>query len=99
VYSVRELDPLDPDRSRPVRGHKGARLNIDEVFSDTLETGRLWDLDTAGYNFRHEVRPNHSGSFPQSGARYEIRYAFLLRNYREPVIIRFHVRINRNDRR
>ncbi len=99
VYCMRELDPCNPARSRAVRGHKAVRLDVDEVLRETLETGRLWDLDTVGYNFRHEIRPNRSGSFPKAGAQYEIRYAFLPRNHREPVIIRFHVRINRNDRR
>jgi hypothetical protein len=92
TYSIREIDPRDSDRRENVAGHIDEPLDVDDVFSDSLETGGLWDEDVVGYNFRHEIRADGSCAFPKPGAHYEIRYLFRPNDCGGPVMIRFHVR-------
>lgn len=90
--SILELDPRRELRGTVVPGHDRVPLDLDDVFLDSLELGRLWDVDTVGYNFRHEIRANAGGSFPRPGALYEIRY--LLTPMQGPAtILRFRIRI------
>ncbi len=97
-YSIREIDPCDSERREDVAGHVDVPLEVDRVFSDELQTGGLWDVDRAGYNFRHEMGGGHGGTFPKPGRRYEIRYELLFRE-RGAAAILFHVRFNPNERR
>ncbi len=90
-YSILETGSRSK-RARVVAGHDCRRLDVDEVFGDSLTCDASWDLDVAGYNFRHEIHANPDASFPKADARYEVRYLFLPKSS-EPVIIRFHLRI------
>jgi hypothetical protein len=92
TYSIREIDLRDSERRSDVAGHIDAALDVDEVFSDSLQTGGLWDEDVVGYNFRHEIGAAGRGRFPKPGARYEIRYLFQPKSCGGPMIIQFHVR-------
>jgi len=92
TYSVREIDLRDSERRENVPGHTSVPLDVDEVFLDSLETGGLWDVDVAGYNFRHEIWAGMSRAFPKPGARYEIRYVFRPKDFGGPVIILFRAR-------
>jgi hypothetical protein len=91
-YSIREIDLRDSDKRKNVNGHVDVPLAVDEVFLDTLETGGLWDVDVAGYNFRHEIRATGRRAFPKPGARYEVSYVFRPNDCWGPVTIRFYVR-------
>jgi hypothetical protein len=91
-YSIYQIGAHARVEPIVMAGYRGIALNVDEVFFDSLETGQLWDLDLVGYNFRHEVHLGENASFPTPGARYEIRYAFLLADSSAPVEVRFYVR-------
>ena len=91
-YSMDELRPHDAPRRKQALKSNYTRLNVDEVFFDSLECGRLWTVDVAGYNFRHEIHASPDGAFPKLGRLYEIRYAFIPK-IGAATIIRFHVRI------
>jgi hypothetical protein len=91
-FSIREIDPVDPMVRHDVAGFVRVRLRVGDVFLDRLETGRLWRLDVAGYNFRHVIRARRDNTFPKRGARYEIRYRMWPIDCAEPESIRFHVR-------
>jgi hypothetical protein len=93
-YSIYELDRRDPDKLSVVPGHDHVPLDVDDVFLDTLESNGLWNVDVAGYNFRHEIYATEDESFPKPGARYEIRYMFIPK-FGEPMFVRFHVRVIR----
>jgi hypothetical protein len=93
TYSIREIDPRYPDKCESVSGHIDVPLEVDRVLSDSLKTGGLWDVDAAGYNFRHEIRATRTCTFPKPGVRYEIRYLFQPNDCGGPVIIRFLMRL------
>ncbi len=91
-YSIYEVDRCDPDERTVVGGHDCVALDVDEVLLDALETGGLWEVDVAGYNFCHQILANPDGSFPRLGAEYEIRYVFIP-EFGDSVIVRFFVRL------
>lgn len=91
-YSIYELDRRDPEELSVVVGHDRVPLDVDEVFLDGLEAGGLWNVDVAGYNFRHEIYATEDESFPKRGARYEIRYMFIPK-FGDPMFVRFYVRV------
>jgi len=91
-YSIYELDRGKPEKFEVVAGHDCVPLDVDDVFLDSLESGGLWSVDVAGYNFRHEIQASQDESFPKAGARYEIRYLFIPK-FGDPAIVRFHVRL------
>ncbi len=91
-YSIYELDERDPGTLHIVAEHDRVPLEVDDVFLDSLQSGEAWDVDVAGYNFRHEIHATEDKSFPKHGSRYEIRYMFIP-NFGDPMFIRFHVRV------
>jgi len=92
-YTICELDRRRPQRIKVVPGHDRVPLEVDEVFSDVLEAGD-WNLDVAGYNFRHEIHATSDQSFPKPDARYELRYLFIPK-FGEPALVNFEVRMVR----
>ena len=98
AYAIFEVDAENGECGRAVRGHDGTYLNVDAVFRDSLACDDAWNIDVSGYNFRHEIRANADGTFPRRRSRYEIRYLSVPK-LGEPIVIRFSVRINSDDRR
>jgi hypothetical protein len=91
-YSIVELADRDWSQAIAVPNHQAVRLDVDQVFCDSLEIGGLWEVDLAGYNFRHEINASRGEPFPKPGATYEIRYALLPIDRDEVEIINFRVK-------
>jgi hypothetical protein len=95
AYSILELADRDRSQEIAVPSHEAVRVDVDQVFCDSLEVGGLWDVDVVGYNFRHEINANRGEPFPKLGATYEIRYTLLPIDRDEAEIIRFRVKANK----
>jgi hypothetical protein len=94
--AIREIDPRESEADDVAPQRDWMPLDVDEVFSDTLHTGGLWDMDRAGYNFRHNIKASAGGLFPRHGARYEVCYLFDLKSG-DPTIVRFYIRVISHD--
>jgi hypothetical protein len=91
-YSILELADRDHSQAIVVPNHEAVRLEVDQVFCDSLEVGGLWDVDLAGYNFRHEFNACRGEPFPKLDASYEIRYTLFPIDRDGAEIIRFRVK-------
>ena len=52
-YLLVELAADRPGGARPVAGHYGRSLCVEDIVSGDLQTGEGWSVDDVGYNFRH----------------------------------------------
>jgi hypothetical protein len=75
-YSIVEVGREHGGKPRILPGYDRVELDVDQVFLDTLEFGKVWTIDEKGYNFRHVIEVNAAAGFPKRNARYEVRYEF-----------------------
>jgi hypothetical protein len=92
TFTAREIDLRNSEKFKRVVSPIDAMLDVDEVFSDSLQIDGLWDVDTVGYNFRHEIRADRSRTFPKPGACYEIRYVLWPKDCAVAQDVRFYLR-------
>lgn len=89
-YTIYELDAASPDGDSPVGGHAGVAVAVASLISPTLKNDALWEADTAGYNFRHELDVSANPAFPQSARHYRIVFE-LLPYQGQVILVRFRV--------
>ncbi|MDD4268763.1 MAG: hypothetical protein PHN77_11075 [Thermoguttaceae bacterium] len=89
-YTIYALDQGDPEAETPISGHAAVAVPIAALISPTLKTDALWEVDTTGYNFRHELDVSADPAFPEAVRHYRI--VFELHPYQGQVIlVRFRV--------
>ncbi|MGI6420409.1 MAG: hypothetical protein ACOX1P_32665 [Thermoguttaceae bacterium] len=89
-YTIHALDPGDPNAETPVNGHAAVAVPVASLISPTLKNDALWEVDTTGYNFRHELDVSADPAFPEAARHYRI--VFELHPYQGQVIlVRFRV--------
>jgi len=89
-YTVYLLDENDPDASTAISGHTDVAVAVAALIESSLQTGELWQVDTTGYNFKHELDVSASQAFAAAGRHYRI--VFELTPYEGQVIqVRFRV--------
>lgn len=74
TYTISEVDRKTAAPVLAVAGHNQAALSPPAVLFDTLQTAPIWTVDTAGYNFRHEIDVSVDDAFPRAPAFYHVRY-------------------------
>ena len=78
TYSVYLLDkdwPQDRDNRTAITGHSTVAVTVADAVFDTLQTddGR-WDVDTTGYNFRHQIDVSANACFAVAGRHYLVEF-------------------------
>ena len=73
-YTIVSLDPNNPNLETPIAGHTAVALTPSAILFATLQTGGLWDFDTTGYNFLHELDVSANQAFATAGLWYRICY-------------------------
>ncbi len=73
-YSVFELPVHGQGSQTPVTGHENVGLSVGDVIFDTLQNNESWNVDSTGYNFRHEIDVSTAEAFTTPGATYWVRY-------------------------
>jgi hypothetical protein len=76
---------------RVMADHDGVALDVGGVLFDSLQVGRLWNVDISGYNFRHQFHVPLDDILDSARARFDIRYEFTLM-IGQKTIIRFQLR-------
>ena len=89
-YTIREADPCRMDQWTVVPGHDTVPLSANAVLFDMLQLGDPWDIDSIGYNFRHDLNVSAHEAFPNAGRTYQIRYD-LQPVAGEVIVVRFQV--------
>ncbi len=89
-YTIYEADTCRLDQWTEVTGHVAVPLSANAVLFDTLQLGQPWDIDTVGYNFRHDLSVSTNEAFPNAGRIYQIRYE-IQPTAGEVIILRFQV--------
>lgn len=78
TYSAYLLDaewPADRDNRTSVAGHTDVAVTVASSVFDTLQTeDTRWDVDAAGYNFRHQLDVTTSPCFAIAGRMYLLEY-------------------------
>jgi hypothetical protein len=91
-YSIYLLDDDDADSRTAVTGHSDVSLTVADVLFDTLQTGPLWTVDAAGYNFCHQVNVSSHPAFAIAGRRYLVEYR-LAPHAGQVIVVRFRVNV------
>jgi len=89
-YTIYQLDENDPDAGTAVAGHDGVAGDPVSLVYDTLQNDALWDVDTTGYNFKHDLDVSTSAAFPMAGKHYRVVYE-LTPIQGQVVLVRFRV--------
>jgi hypothetical protein len=92
TYRIVERDPCKILADIDVPGHSGVGLTPGEVFTSALQTTGGWDVDSVGYNFRHEIDVLAAPVFTVPGRRYAVEYR-ILPNGQQPFVIRFLIEV------
>lgn len=90
-YTIYLLDDQTPTTRTAVTGHEQISLQVSSVMFNTLQTNRIWSMDTTGYNFRHTLDTDNSIAFPIPNRYYLIVYQIVPAN---GVPINIHFRVN-----
>jgi hypothetical protein len=91
-YSITQLDDDDPDVETPVAGHTDQTLAVGDVLFESLQIGGLWDVDSAGYNFRHAIDVGSAQAFAQAGVFYRVRYDLTVSGG-QAIVLRFKLKV------
>lgn len=92
VYSVYLLNDQDADSRTDITGHTAVAIVVADVIFDTLQDDALWDKDSTGYNFRHELDISANEAFSIAGRNYLIEYV-LTPTSGQVILVRFRPRV------
>ena len=73
-YTVCLLDDDDPDAAAAVAGHTALAISVASLIYDTLQKDDLWDVDAAGYNFKHVLDVSAQQAFAVAGRNYRVTF-------------------------
>ena len=74
TYSIFAPSCCHSDPPTAVAGHDGIRLRVGDVFCDSRQTLKRWQVDNAGYNFQHEISLEIAKAILDAHGCYEVRY-------------------------
>ncbi len=89
-YSIVEVD-LCGTGDQAVVGHTDQAVPPMSVLFEAMQTGAIWDVDSTGYNFRHEIDVTSDSAFSIAGKTYVVRYR-LTPVSGQPVIFQYSIR-------
>lgn len=87
-YRIVARAPCCSADDAPVVGHDQALLTPSEVLFESLQADAAWEVDSTGYNFRHEIDISSHAAFPEAGRSYAVRYE-LTPVTGQPIVFRF----------
>lgn len=91
-YTITLLDDNDLSAATPITGHTAVPLNVSSLLRATPVVDDAWDLDTVGYNFRHEINVTSAAAFALAGRHYRVQYA-LTPSEGQVILVRFRVHV------
>lgn len=91
AYSIEELTPSGLGSPSMVVGHQSIELDPPSVLFPTLRLGGGWDVDSAGFNFQHEIDSTVYPAFPRPEGEYLVRYT-LTRATEQPIVFAAHIK-------
>jgi hypothetical protein len=91
--SIFTIDPSSAKSPAIVPGYDRLPLEVDEVTFDALELDAHWNIDSFGYNFRHEFVLMPAAQFSRASAHYQAVYEFVS-STGEDVILRFNLKMD-----
>ena len=74
-----------------VSGHNAVAIDKMAVLFDTLQLGEVWDVDTIGFNFQHQIDISSNQAFLLVGSYYVVQYR-LIPVSGQPIPLRFRVK-------
>ena len=90
AYTVYLLDENDPDAATAVTGHTDVSVDAASLIYDGLQADELWDVDEAGYNFKHILDVSANDAFATAGRTYRIVFR-LTPAAGQVILVRFRV--------
>lgn len=91
-YTITLLDDNDLAAATSVEGHTAVPLNVSNLLRATATVDDAWDLDTIGYNFRHELNVTSHPAFALAGRHYRVHYD-LAPSEGQRIVVRFRVHV------
>ena len=89
-YTVYLLDDADPDAGTAVDGHTDVAVSVASLIYNSLQVDDLWDVDQAGYNFKHVLDVSAKTAFATAGRNYRVVFE-LTPTSGQVILVRFRV--------
>ena len=89
-YTAYLLDENDPDAATPITGHTDVAVDVASLVYNSLQNDELWDVDQAGYNFKHVLDVSTHPAFTAAGRTYRIVFE-LPPTSGQVILVRFRV--------
>lgn len=89
-YTAYLLDENDPDAGAAITGHTNVGVDVASLIFDGLQIDDLWDVDGAGYNFKHVLDVSGNQAFATAGRTYRVVFE-LTPTSGQVILVRFRV--------
>ena len=92
VYSISEMPAGEWEPRVVSLGHESVAIDVATAVLSTPAVSNGWDVDSVGYNFRHEIDTTTDPAFPSAGREYLLRYT-LTRGGDQPVVFSARIKV------